>query len=74
MNTKVFLRVSWTVQGSLIFAMCIVTLYFFPDRVDSLVKLLPWLTGGWALEGAAAAGGSSLKRATEAKVIEAEKK
>ena len=66
MDMKRFLRISWTVQGSLIFAICMATLFIFPERIDGLVKLLPYLTGGWVLEGVAAAGGSSLKRVTEA--------
>jgi len=66
MDTKKLLRVAWMAQVGVIFLMGIVTLFVFPERVDALVKILPYISGTTLFEGLAAAGGSSLKRVTEA--------
>jgi len=61
------LRVTWIVQIGLIFLMCIASLYICPKTVESLIKLLPFLTGLTVIEGGAAWSGSNIKRLTEKK-------
>lgn len=72
MDAKRFLRISWLVQAGLLFGMSIVALFVFPERVDGLVKLMPYLVGITAIQGGVAGGGASLKRATEAQVLKAQ--
>ena len=65
-DTKYALRMIWVIEGALLIVMSFVILLFLPKRMDGLIMLIPWLAGIIGFEGAAAAGGSSLKRITEA--------
>ena len=73
MDTKQLIRIVWVVQVMVIFLLVIITHFAFPERVDSLIKLLPFLSWTTLFEGLVAAAGTSLKRVTEATLVKAEK-
>ena len=70
-DTKKSLRIVWIVEGGLFFVMSFAILLIWPDRTPGLIELAPYLFGIIALQGGAAAGGSSLKRWTESLKIKA---
>ena len=71
MDAKRFLRLSWI--WNLSFALVVSAILACTKWAGNWLAMLPFLFGGIALEAAAAAGGSSLKRITEATLVKAEK-
>ena len=70
-DAKKSLRIIWIVEGALLFIMSFAVLLIWPDRVASLIELVPYLFGLIALQATGAIGGSSLKRWTESLKIKA---
>ena len=72
-DTKKSLRIVWIVEGGLFFVMSFLSVIIpaWSARMPVLLELAPYLFGIIALQGGAAAGGSSLKRWTESLKIKA---
>jgi len=64
-DTKKILRVAWVVQIGLLTVTTIVLALKWPDRLAAWQGPLGILTGATVFEGAAATGGTSLKRYSE---------
>lgn len=64
-NAKKMLRIAWVVQLGLLTGSTIVIALACPDRLIDWEGPLKILTGATVIEGAAAFGGSSLKRYSE---------
>jgi diacylglycerol kinase len=73
MDAKWFLRISWVAQLSLLILVSIVLIFIFAERMPAWLTVLPILLGAIGVEAAAAAGGSNLKRITEARLEKAKK-
>lgn len=71
-DAKRLLRVSWVTQLSVVIAVSVVLIFAWPERIDGWAKVLGPILGAIAFEGAAAAGGSQLKRITEAHLTRAQ--
>ncbi len=73
MDSKLYLRMIWIVEGALLFIMCFVVLLIFPSRMPGLEVLIPYLFGIIALQATGAIGGSHFKRLTEGFKLKAQK-
>ncbi len=70
-DAKRFLRVSWVAHVWFLLAVSAAVIVFWPDRVGGWASVLPLLETMVGAEWAAAAGGGSLKRLTEARLEQA---
>ena len=70
-NAKWFLRIAWVAELGLLVLTSIVLVFWRPDRISTWMLVLPILITAVAAQGAVAAGGSQLKRLTEAKLEKA---
>jgi len=66
-DAKRFLRVSWVAHVSFLILVTTAIIFLWPERMTAWMSALPALLAAVAIEWAAATGGSSLKRLTEAK-------